>query len=255
MERAMQFGKLSLKQCRYGWMLYNNSPYIGKCFDLYGQYSESEVALLRNFLREGSVAIDVGANIGDLTLPMARMAGVSGRVIAIESHPVNFNILCANLALNNIRNVRPINAFVSDAEIPEESRRFVGNDAAAGTLSLDTLDLESCALVKIDVDGGELEVLRSGAMHIERFRPILYFENDIREKSADLLGYAKNVLGYELYFHPAPIFDADNFFGNPVYYFGTEVSSLMILGVPPEWKMKLPFRPVTSANEWWDDVR
>ena len=42
----MQFGPLSLKPCRYGWMLYSG-PTIGKCFELYGQYSESEVAMMR----------------------------------------------------------------------------------------------------------------------------------------------------------------------------------------------------------------
>jgi hypothetical protein len=36
----MQFGNLTLKQCKYGWMLFSG-PYIGKCFELYGQYSES----------------------------------------------------------------------------------------------------------------------------------------------------------------------------------------------------------------------
>src|SRR5437868_7779281 len=103
----MQFGALTLKRCKYGWMLFSG-PYIGKCFELYGQYSESEVAMMRNFVREGSVVIDVGANIGDLTLPLARMAGDTGRVYAFESHPENFNVLCANLALNSIVNVKPI---------------------------------------------------------------------------------------------------------------------------------------------------
>ena len=68
----MQFGSLTLKCCKYGWMLFQG-PYIGKCFDLYGQYSESEVALMRGFVREGNTVIDIGANIGDLTLPLARM--------------------------------------------------------------------------------------------------------------------------------------------------------------------------------------
>ena len=50
-----------------GWMLFSG-PYIGKCFELYGEYSESEVVMMRNFVREGNTVIDVGANIGDLTL-------------------------------------------------------------------------------------------------------------------------------------------------------------------------------------------
>jgi 2-polyprenyl-3-methyl-5-hydroxy-6-metoxy-1,4-benzoquinol methylase len=90
----MQIGSLKLKYCKYGWML-SSGPYIGKCFDLYGQYSESEVSMMRAFLREGSTVIDVGANIGDLTVPLARAVGEAGRVYAIESHPENFNVLCA----------------------------------------------------------------------------------------------------------------------------------------------------------------
>jgi hypothetical protein len=248
----MQFGKLSLKRCRYGWMLYYGAI-IGKCFELYGQYSESEVALMRGLLREGSTVIDIGANIGDLTLPMSQIVGGTGKVIAIESHPHNFNILCANLALNEIQNTRPINAFVAyDGAIPDGSLRFIG-DAPASMLSLDALELESCDLIKIDVDGGELEVLQGAAMQIERFRPFLYFENDIREKSVELLSYAKDVLGYSLYLHPAPIFEPDNFFGNPVNYWGTvNVLSLMILGAPSERKIPVDLKPVTSVDEWWD---
>jgi predicted RNA methylase len=108
----MQFGPLTLKHCKYGWMLFSG-PYIGKCFDLYGQYSESEVAMMRNFVREGDTVIDVGANIGDLTLPLARMVGDRGKVYAFESNPESFNVLCANLALNGIHCVKPINAFVA----------------------------------------------------------------------------------------------------------------------------------------------
>jgi hypothetical protein len=37
----MDFGALKLKRCRYGWMLFTGQ-YIGRCFDLYGEYSESE---------------------------------------------------------------------------------------------------------------------------------------------------------------------------------------------------------------------
>jgi tRNA G37 N-methylase Trm5 len=116
----MEFGKLKLKHCRYGWMLFCG-PYIGKCFELYGQYSESEVAMMRQFVGAGDTVIDVGANIGDLTLPIARMAGETGKVFAIESHPDVFNILCANLALNDIKNTTPINAFIASTQEADTS--------------------------------------------------------------------------------------------------------------------------------------
>jgi predicted RNA methylase len=254
----MQFGNLTLKQCKYGWMLFNG-PFIGKCFELYGQYSESEVALMRAFLREGSTVIDVGANIGDLTLPLARIVGESGRVFAIESHPDNINVLCANLALNAIRNTRPINAFVATSDQADTGSGVWGKFAYVSEgwspqfLALDSLELTACDLIKVDVDGKELEVLRSGEMQIERFRPVLYFENDVREASSELLSYLMEKMGYDLYWHSAPIFDEQNYFGNPVNHWAPRnIMSLMVLGLPSERKAAMPqLRRITDKNEWW----
>jgi hypothetical protein len=123
-------------------------------------------------------------------------------------------------------------------------------------LALDSLDLVACDLIKIDVDGKELEVLRSGEMQIERHRPILYFENDVRESSAELLGYVIDKLGYKVYWHPAPIFEEKNFFGNPVNHWAPQnVVSLMVLGVPAERKQEISgLRPVTASTEWWESA-
>jgi len=108
-------------------------------------------------------------------------------------------------------------------------------------------------LLKIDVDGGELDVLKSGEMQIERFRPTLYFENDVQEKSAPLLDYAMRTLGYDLYFHRAPVFEPNNLFNNPDYHWrDTGVLSLMIVGIPREQKTPLNLKRVTSPEEWWD---
>ena len=254
----MQFGKLTLKHCRYGWMLFSG-PYIGKCFDLYGEYSESEVALMRAFLKEGSTVIDVGANIGDLTVPLARIVGESGRVYAIESHPENYNVLCANLALNGLRNTKPINVFVATSDQVDTGGvwgefAYVGKDWAPQFMALDAIDLQACDLIKVDVDGKELEVLQSGEMQIERFRPILYFENDNRELSSPLLRYCMDQLGYDLYWHPAPIWNANNFFGNPLNHWAPKnITSLMMLGVPKNTNVAFgEFRKVGSPDEWWN---
>src|SRR5258706_15667639 len=152
----MQFGSLKLKHCKYGWMLFSG-PYIGKCFDLYGQYSESEVSMMRAFLREGSTVIDVGANIGDLTIPLSRIVGKSGKVYAIESHAEAFNILCANLALNTVRNTKPINAFVATSAKADTGGgawgqfAYISDNWTTQFLALDSLDLAACDLIKIDV--------------------------------------------------------------------------------------------------------
>ena len=256
----MQFGPLTLKCCKYGWMLFWG-PYIGKCFDLYGQYSESEVSLMRGFLREGCTVIDVGANIGDLTLPLARIVGESGSVYAIESHPETFNVLCANLALNGIRNTVPVNAFVATSDKVETGSPVWGKFAYVSErwptrfVALDELELAACDLIKIDVDGHEMEVLRSGEMHIERHRPVLYFENDVRDTSPELLLFVMRTLGYDLYWHRAPIFDASNFFNNPDNHWAPRnICSLMMLAIPSERKMQIPhLRKVADKNEWWSE--
>jgi FkbM family methyltransferase len=254
----MQFGPLTLKRCRYGWMLFSG-PFIGKCFDLYGEYSEAEVALMRAFVREGDVVIDVGANIGDLTLPLAQMVGAKGRVYAVESHARHFNVLCANLALNGIANTNPINAFVASSDQVDTAspvwgpNAFVSETWGASFMALDDLDLPSCRLIKVDVDGKELEVLMSAEMLIERFRPVLYVENDVREASPALIEFIQRKLGYRLYWHPAPIFRPDNFFGNPANHWEPRnIVSLMMLGLPAEMDAGHDqLSAVKGPQDWW----
>ncbi len=253
----MQIGRNKLLRCRYGWML-AHGPYIGKCFELYGEYSESEVQVLRAVIRPGDTVIDIGANIGDLTVPMSLMAGEKGRVYALESHADTFNILCANLALNGIRNVRPINAFVADSVEtdtagPWGAHGFVSEVWQPPFVTIDKLGLYSCSFVKIDVDGKELEVLRSAESTITRLRPVVYFENDVPERSPALFDYFME-RRYALYWHPAPIFSPENFFGNPVNHWAPKnVISLMILAIPEERgsNFKVPFKRVTAKDEHW----
>lgn len=256
----MQIGRNKLALYNYGWMLHNG-PYIGKCFDLYGQYSESELSVIKAFVKPGDTALDIGANIGDLTLPMSHFAGPTGRVYAIESHAETYQVLCANLALNNIRNVKPINCFIADrADVdtsgPWGKFGYVSEIWKSEIIPVDYLNIEQCAFMKVDVDGKELEVFRSAKILINKCRPVLYFENDIREMSESLLDYA---LGqqYALYWHPAPIFDADNFFGNPVNHWApNNIISLMVLGIPIERQQQynIGLRPVADKRQWWSDL-
>ena len=55
-----------------------------------------EVDRLREFLQAGDVAIDIGAHIGDTTLPMALAVGQSGSVIAFEANPYTYETLAVN---------------------------------------------------------------------------------------------------------------------------------------------------------------
>lgn len=253
----MQFGKYQLKRCKYGWMLFAGQ-YIGKCFELYGEYSEAEVNVIRMFVRPGDTALDIGANIGDLTLPMALCAGESGRVYAVESHAEVFNVLCANLALNQIVNTKPINAFIADSDDvdtggPWGKYGYVSKNFQPPILPIDALNLEACAFLKIDVDGKELEVLKSGAATLAKTRPVIYLENDVREKSAPLLEHLLE-MDYVLYWHPAPIFSPDNFFANPTNHWPQNIISLMVLCLPKEkaTNYTINLKRISSPEDWWD---
>jgi hypothetical protein len=246
----MQFGPLTLKQCRYGWMLFAG-PFIGRCFGLYGEYSESEVAMMRRFVRPGDTVIDVGASLGDLTLPLSQMVGPEGRVYAIESRAEDCHILSANLALNQIVNVRPLNVYVKDGAASPVTERFFSKYWTPPSLRLDELELPECRLIKIDVDGAELDVLKSGADTIKRLRPVLYLENDIKAASKSLIDYLFGI-DYRLYWHLAPIFSPNNFFNFPVnYWYPKNIMSLMMLGLPKEQNITVEDLPeVVDADEW-----
>lgn len=252
------FGKQVLKPCKYGWMLYSpGSPHIGKCFDFYGQYSESEVEIFRQYIPEGATSLDIGANIGSLTIPMALLCGDSGAVYAIESHIENYYTLCSNLSLNEQYNTKAINAFVSDSDAAQPTGSvwgsFISNKWGAPVVAVDQLGLDRCDFIKIDVDGGEINVLKSAKDTIKKYRPILYVENDQKERSEALIDYLFSIK-YDVYFHMAPIIDKDNYFGRTEnLWHPRNICSLMMLCIPRERDhSEVSFRRVTDAKEWFE---
>ena len=93
---------LKTKQCKHGkFTYYDNDRYIGRQLDVLGYYSENEVQTLLGFVTPDSVVIDVGANIGAITVPLAKKAK---RTYAFEPQPIIYEfyvpILCANKLTN-----------------------------------------------------------------------------------------------------------------------------------------------------------
>src|SRR5262249_49184020 len=83
-----------LRKCRHGYVLYNiNDMYVGRSFDLYGEFSEEEALLFEQVSRPGDVVMDIGANIGAHTLVMAKRVGPTGKVLAFEPQRVVFQTL------------------------------------------------------------------------------------------------------------------------------------------------------------------
>lgn len=219
-----------VKTCRYGKMVYPaNDIYIGRALDVYGEYSEAETVLFRQLVQPGQTALDIGANIGAHTVPLAQRVGTGGQVLAFEPQRIPYYCLCANVVLNNLTNVVCHQAAVGDAagtlSVPEldyqaednfggiELTRDYGScrKYAVPVVRIDVLRLDACHFMKIDVEGMEKEVLAGAVETIRRFQPILYVEDDRAEKSAELRALLED-LGYELYGHRPPLYNPQNFF-------------------------------------------
>jgi FkbM family methyltransferase len=147
----------------------------------------------------GAVAIDIGANLGEWTLPLARAVGANGRVLAVEPMLRNAAALAKTLAANVLGQAEVLCCAVGDDDgeavlavpLVTSARSDTGTahigPAAAGhepvrvaLRRLDSLLAERCCervdLVKIDVEGHERRVLDGAAATLVRFRPALVIE-------------------------------------------------------------------------------
>jgi FkbM family methyltransferase len=254
---------MMLRRCRHGTMMYlRHDFYIGRSLDQYGEYSEGEVALFRDWLRPGDVALDLGANIGALTVPMAQIVGPTGTVYALEPQRYVFQILCGNVALNELRNVQTLQWAAGHstgttrvAPLDYGAQNNFGAVSLGGdrgeevaVIAIDDLNLRQLRLLKIDVEGMELNAIMGASATLERCRPIVLIENDRRDKSTALINQLFQS-GYRLWWHITPLYSRTNFFGNPQNLFGA-TSSLNVLGLPSETSFgDLPLPEILSAQE------
>jgi FkbM family methyltransferase len=142
---------------------------------------------LRSFLREGDTVVDVGANIGTLSIAASIMVGKTGQVFSIEAHPKIADYLRENLFLNSAINVTHLNYAVSDRrgfvlfsdQKSDDQNRILNRSGVGIEIQMVRLEdiINSCdvTLLKIDVEGHELMVLRGANSILERCGAI-YFE-------------------------------------------------------------------------------
>jgi FkbM family methyltransferase len=157
--------------------------------------------------------VDVGANIGEVTLLAAKRVGPTGRVIAFEPIPEIAKCLSNNVAANGFEQVSVMQLGLCDREGQAEVYRsdaiikdgsvndglgslYVGNRdrKAAGSIEVSTLDAQVDALgltrvdvVKMDVEDAELPALRGAERVIRKHRPMLIVE--VQEETARAAGY------------------------------------------------------------------
>jgi FkbM family methyltransferase len=162
-------------------------------------YDRDVAQAIARFVRPGATCLDVGANVGAVTLMLAEAVGGAGRVIAIEPGPPYRDRLAANLALNDGLasrvQIEPVGASDSPGTLtweadpdapfnavlsPQGSWFHSGQGVQVPVKTIDQivdrLDLPRVDFMKIDVESMELEVLRGAANTLRRCRPAVIFE-------------------------------------------------------------------------------
>ncbi len=188
-----------------------------------GTYEKGSLDVLKNVLKKGDVFIDVGANIGMMSVFASEVVGDSGKVIAFEPNPVTRTILTENIEKNGLSNVI-VSEFAIGAK--EETTVIYDRwDANRGCATLikpdfetDSYDIKVTTLsgfledntnpdmIKIDVEGYELEVLK-GVVDLMQSEnaPMLMVEysdlrvNMVEGNTHEIYDYIKNSNDYKFY--------------------------------------------------------
>lgn len=197
---------------------YANDYIIGASIALYGEYTEVEIDLLRNFINKDTVVYDIGGNIGYHTVAFASLAK---EVHSFEPNDRNYLLLEKNTQqLNNVKlyhcacsNVVG-EAFISDYDTSTPGNYGECMMAETGqpckTVRIDDLNLPAPNVIKIDVEGHELSVFQGMQNTINKYRPVIFYES-MHGTGFDLIYDTLTGFGYNIYYYPAPNYNPNNF--------------------------------------------
>lgn len=160
-----------------------------------GSFEYQKQKLMAEYIKDGMICYDVGAHAGFYTLLFSRLAGKNGAVFSFEPDPLNLAHLLRHLELNRIINTK---VFFCGAWNKSGIEGFSLNSYASSFIKrgekeiympvfkIDELVSRQYIMppdiVKIDVEGSELEVLEGMEEQLRNRRPIIFVALDSMEK-------------------------------------------------------------------------
>ncbi len=255
------FSRFDYEQFSYKEPVYISAPFRGKCvFFCCNSLQNLERKIIRqgfsdypildymaDYVRPNTAVLDIGANIGIYAIPIAvAFSGVT--VHAFEPNNVAVKRLSENSRLNNLKNLKIHSCAVSDRTGESNFYQFdevtslsslscdaaeIHGKPAVCKVKVETVDHflmdnpeQKVSLIKIDVQGSELEVLRGARGVIERNQPVILFEHEDKHfKTSELALKKKNAIAELL----------DEFGYRPLYL--TRYSHHLLF--PVNWKQPL----------------
>lgn len=173
--------------------------------------------LARHRLRPGAMVFDCGAFQCLIAMLLAKFVSATGKVVAVEASPRNYEAAVRNCRLNDATNVEVINAAVSDTSAPVEFNYRANGQVDDGTGTWGKIAVPSISVDElthrygppdvlfVDVEGFESKVMKGAAETLSRYRPDCFFEMHVGcglEKfggSVKSMTSSLELLGYNLW--------------------------------------------------------
>jgi FkbM family methyltransferase len=189
---------------------------------LYFGFKDSSHIKLYTLVKKDNLVLDIGTNFGTTILQFARIIGKDGLAYGFEPDPTNFSICQNNIKLNKFSNIRVENLGVGSKDdtlllvVDSEYNRGMNkislenNGKESFFVKIICIDdwvesknITQVDLIKIDVEGFEMEVLKGAEKTLKTFKPLLFIELDnnnlkLHNSSAKELVEYLMFLGYEI---------------------------------------------------------
>lgn len=213
----------------------------------YGEWAEQELNLLSGLIEDGQSVLEFGGEYGAHTLWFAQAVGEKGKVYVAEPRRLPFQQLCANVAINQLTNVYTHSRWLGRADTQAALLSLPGGvvledeeDEIVNAVTLDSLDLESLDLLKVNVPGSLIDLLLGAAETIRKHRPIIYYRlSGIEQVETEV--QAIKELGYRCWSHTPYLYNADNHAGESTNIFPGCVQQ-NIIASPVESRFELEQR-------------
>ncbi len=199
------FLKPTVVETRFGYkMLCKTSDFIQRRVFYFRIYEHNLTYYISQNVKKGDCVLDVGANVGYVSLLCSTLVGETGSVIAIEASPSTAAQLKNNIALNDARNITVLNVAATGGpcrvQIKEFDPKNIGAAYIVDSAGDGVADIEGDAvsnligdrkaavnLIKIDIEGSEGPVLNDLAQNIESYPNLRSILVELREGNADYI--------------------------------------------------------------------
>ena len=242
---------------RYGQLAVpDGDDLIGRFLERFGEWAWLEAVFVASLLPEGARVLDGGAFVGTFGLGVAQLRPL-GFLCCIEANSVVISALKSNIKARTACPTMVLEALLGDPATHARrghaqagnigSTSFAGPDdpdaaVATGVATLADLRVAYGAfdLIKLDIEGMELEVLRGDAVHLAQGRTALWLEANEDFRTLEVAQLLRS-WGLDLFYFAFPAFNPNNFNGNsrPVYPFAFEAGLLAAPQTPPSLTAEL----------------